>query len=113
MPLDPGRMRDRVRLELRNEADGWSGPSWTTIATIWAEFRPGSGREFRDGVAAVGEERATFAVNYREGLEQVDRLVHLGRGGNRVWDIKSVAPFGFKDGLLIMATKSDNLAPLE
>jgi head-tail adaptor len=106
-------MRDRVRLQRSGEYDPWTGPTWETVGEFWAEFRPGSGREFREGTAQIGEERATFALNYREDIRQIDRLVHLGRGGNRIWDIKSVGTIGFKDGILVMATKPDNLDPVE
>ncbi|MFB9952188.1 head-tail adaptor protein [Rhizobium puerariae] len=111
MPLDPGKMLDRIRLQKAGEYDPWLGQTYETIGEFWTEFRPASGREFRDGSVIIGEERATFAVNYREGLRQVDRIVHLGRGGGRVWDIKSVAPFGFKDGLLLMAVANDSVPP--
>lgn len=104
MPIDPGKMRDRVTLQLRGEPDPWTGSDgMADLATVWAEFRPQSGREFREGVGDIGEERATWLVNYRENLTQVDQLVHRGRGGNRVWDITSIQPYGFKDGLLLLA----------
>lgn len=111
MPLDPGKMRDRIRLQKAAEYDPDNGQTYETVAEIWAEFRPGSGREFRDGNTTIGEERGTFSCNYREGLRQVDRLVHLGRGGNRIWNIQSVAPVGFKDSLLVLAVATDNVAP--
>jgi head-tail adaptor len=92
MPLDPGKMRDRIRLQRAGEYDPWQGQTYETVGEFWAEFRAGSGREFREGSTIIGEERATFAVNYREGLRQIDRIVHLGRGGKRIWNIQSVAP---------------------
>lgn len=113
MPLDPGKMRDRVRIQKRGDYDFESGDfPWIDMGTVWAEFRPSSGREFRAGTLPVGEERGTFAVNYREDLRQVDRLVHLGRGGNYAWDISSVQALGFKDGLLILAVKRDYVEPV-
>lgn len=114
MAIDPGKMRDRVRLERRGEYDFETGETpWILVATVWAEYRGQSGREFREGVTAIGEERASFLCNYREGIQQVDRLVHLGRGGNFPWDIVSVQPFNFKDGIMILARKTDNVGPVE
>lgn len=104
MAIDPGKMRDRITLQIRGEPDSWTGnDGMTDLATVWAEFRPSSGREFREGAGTVGEERATWLINYRENISQVDQLIHHGRGGNRVWDIQSIQPFGWKDGLLLLA----------
>jgi head-tail adaptor len=111
MVLDPGKMRDRIRLQRAGEYDPWTGQTYETVAEVWAEFRPASGREFRDGNTVVGEERGTFSCNYREGLRQVDQLVHLGRGGRRIWNIKSVAPVNFKESILILAVATDDTAP--
>lgn len=114
MPLDPGKMRDRVRIEKRGEYDPETGTEpWVSAGVVWAEYRGQSGREFREGVSALGEERATFLIGYREDLRQIDRLIHLGRGGNYPWDIQSIQPFGFKDGLLVLASKRDNQQPVE
>lgn len=114
MPLDPGRMRDRVRIQKRGEYDFETGDTpWIDAGTVWAEFRGISGREFREGAGALGEERATFLIGYREDLRQIDRLVHLGRGGNYPWDIQSIQPFGFKDGLLVLALRRGNQLPVE
>jgi head-tail adaptor len=101
-------MRDRITLQARTEPT-FENPDGghASIVTVWAEFRPASGREFREGNSAIGEERATFAVNYREGLKQVDRLIHHGRGGERIWDIQSAQSLGFKDGLIILAVAYD------
>jgi head-tail adaptor len=114
MAIDPGKMRDRVRIEKRGEYDPETGVEhWVSAGVVWAEYRGQSGREFREGVTALGEERATFLINYREDIRQIDRLVYLGRGGNYLWDIQSIQPFGFKDGLLVLALKRDNVGPVE
>jgi head-tail adaptor len=108
MTLNPGKMRDRIRLQKRGDPDPFHGTDGISdLATVWAQYRPASGREFREGSVAIGEERAVFTVAYRENLHQVDRFVHLGRGGNRIWNISSVVPVGFKSAIDIHATTAD------
>lgn len=118
MTLNPGVMRDRISLLRRIGTDPWGdvpvsghvticGEKFIVMATVWTQYRPTRGREFREGSVPLGEQRAVFTVNYRETLTQVDRLVHLGRGGNHVWNIRSVEPVGFKDGTDIFAYRTD------
>ncbi|MBB3410663.1 head-tail adaptor [Rhizobium sp. BK316] len=107
MTINPGKMRDRITLQKRG-VPTWDDPEpFVDVGTVWAQFLPTRGREFREGGVAIGETRAVFSINYREDLSQVDRLVHLGRGGNRVWNVQDVVPVGFKDGTEIHATATD------
>lgn len=105
--LNPGQMRDRIKLQKSGPYDPYTGETWIDLGTVWTQYRPASGREFRERVGEVGEERAVFTIQYREGLKQVDRLIHLGRGGDRVWDIESVVPVSFKNATDIHATAKD------
>jgi head-tail adaptor len=107
MKLNPGTMRDRIKLQAKGSTDPRTGPTWTDIATIWCQFRPASGREYREGSVKIGESRAVFTTQYRSDLHLVDRLIHLGRGGNRVWDISEISPVGFKDATDIKAFATD------
>ena len=107
MTIAPGRMNDRITLQKRtmltvNEPYQHQVEGFADIATVWAQYRPTGGREFREGSADVGEERATFSIHYREDLAQVDRLIFQGR----VWDIQHVARVGWKQGLDINATST-------
>lgn len=104
MTIDPGAFNDRIKLQrsavIENPETGWPEEGFEDIATVWARFRPTGGREFREGSVAVGEERATFTIHYREDLDQVDRLIF----GGKVWNIASVARVGWKEALDINAT---------
>lgn len=112
MANDPGRRNDRILIQLRNDpAGGGAALTYRTVATVSATFRQLGGREFREGNIAVGEQRATFTTNYREGLRQVDRIIHLGRGGRVIWNIRSVTPLGFKAGLDINCTTTGSKLP--
>ena len=103
---DPGKMTERVRLQRRSSHDAREGDQFTDLANVWAQFRPSTGREFRDGVVPLGEERGTFTVHWREALPQVDRLIHRGR----VWNIRSIAPVGIKSFLDLNATAADSIS---
>jgi head-tail adaptor len=106
--IDPGRMNDRITLQIRGTPDPWSGSDgYTDLATVWCQFRPTTGREFREGATPVGEERAVFSIHYRENIGQVDRLVHHGNGGDRHWNIRSIVRVGFKEGLDLHCTAAD------
>lgn len=107
MTLNPGTMRDRITIQKRASADSITGDTFTDLITCFAQFRPTRGREFREGSVALGEQRATFTVQYIENVEQIDRIVHHGRGGDRIWKIQDVVPIGFKDGTDIHVTRVD------
>lgn len=98
--INPGRMNDRIILLKRDvriiETPVYQEiPFWRVIGSVWSQYRPTGGREFRDGVIAIGEERATFTILFRKDLTIVDRLVF----GGRVWDIKSINRVGFNEAL--------------
>lgn len=110
MTTDPGKRNDRITLQTRGIPDPWTGSDgYSDLTTVWAEYRPTMGREFREGSVPVGEERAVFSVAYREDLTQVDRLIHRGNGGDRVWNIRSVVCVGWKKGLDLQCTSADSV----
>lgn len=105
--IDPGKMSDRILL-LKRDTKTVEEPYqheiefWREIGKAWSQYRPTGGREFREGVVAVGEERATFTCHYRDGLANVDRIVFKGK----VWDIQSVNRVGWKAAIDINATST-------
>lgn len=121
--IDPGKMRDRITIQRAATVEVWipgedgedgyfdTQPAPPIdLATVWAVFRPTTGREFRSQAVAqkIGESKAVFSINYREDIRQADWIVHRGRGGNRVWNIQSVIPIGFKDGTDIQCVNHDS-----
>ena len=98
--INPGRMNDRIVL-LKQDTRIVETPVyyeiefWRVLGSVWCQYRPTGGREFRDGVIAIGEERATFTIQFRKDLTLVDRLVF----GGRIWDIKSINRVGFNEAL--------------
>lgn len=108
MKINPGRMRDRIILLKRDTKNTTTNgviqevEYWKVMASVWAQFRPAGGREFRDGSVEVNEQRATFTILYREDLGVVDRLVFEGR----LWDVKSIVRVGWKAALDVNAVSS-------
>lgn len=109
--IDPGKMNDRITLQkagtIINPVSGWPEEGFVDLATVWSQFRPAGGREFREGNVAVGEERATFTIQWRDNLDQADRLIHAGT----IWNIRSVSRVGWKEALDLNATTTGQDAP--
>ena len=106
MTIDPGTLNDRIIIQrqsiVEDPESGWPEETFETLATVWAKFRPTGGREFREGSVAVAETRATFTIQYRDDLDQADRLIFAGK----IWDIASVVRVGWKEALDINATST-------
>lgn len=94
-----GRMDRRVTLQQRTMAapNDYSEkiPSYSTLATVWAEKRDVSGREFFSSNQPHAESSTRFVIRYRSGLTPIHRLVHDGV----TYDIVHVAEIGRRVGL--------------
>lgn len=73
-----GRLRWRISLQQRSDtinARGEAVPTWTTVASMFAEMQPLRGREF----LAAGQMQAPvdvrFRVRYRPGITAVQRVL--------------------------------------
>jgi len=104
--IDPGTLNDRITLQrsaITDDPDSaFPVESFTTIATVWAKYRPTGGREFREGSVATAEERATFTILHRDDLDSADRLIFAGK----VWNIVSVARVGWREALDLNCTST-------
>lgn len=70
-------------------------PSWSTVATVAAGVRQTAGREFLDGSAMVGEQRAVFVIRFLGGVTVLDRVLF----GSTVFDLDDVREIGRREGL--------------
>ncbi len=113
--INPGKLNDRILLQRRTEVEIYhenggfytSEVVWQDIGHVWSTYRPTGGREFREGVIAVGEERATFTALFRNDLAIVDRLIFQGK----IWDIKSINRVGFNEAIDINAVSTGPYSP--
>lgn len=104
--MNPGRMDRQITIERKTEtrdAVGYPVPSWSPLATVWAEVRPLSGREaLRSGEAlgrVIGSETASFFIYHTDGLTIEDRINYDGK----IWNIRYIREIGRRDGLEILA----------
>ena len=71
--------------------------TWAPLATVWAEVRQQSGREYlsAQGAMMVAERLVVFFIRWYPDLTVQDRVVHDGR----VHDIREVREIGRRDGV--------------
>ncbi len=92
------------RIDLRKQlagADEHGQPNgqWMTMATVWASFKPATGREFVASRAAQAIVDGTFRIRWRDDVKATWRIVFDGRD----YDIQSLVEIGRREGLEILA----------
>lgn len=93
----------RRRLELQQEVrtpDGGGGytVNWSTVATVWAEVEPISGRERFEAMRLQGEVTHRIVVRHRRDLTP-DHTWRL-RLGSRSFNVRAVINQGERDRFL-------------
>jgi SPP1 family predicted phage head-tail adaptor len=87
--LDIGRLRHRITIQQHQTTQDEIGnniESWVDWATVWANIRPISGREYFQAAATNAEDNVRINIRYRSGIDPLRmRVVY----GNRVFDILS------------------------
>lgn len=90
MPIDPGRLRERVKIQSDAKAsDGAGGYTLTTpalVAEVWAAIEPLEGNEQIQAMQTEAKATHRVTIRYREGLKPSMRLLY----GTRVFEV--VAP---------------------
>lgn len=105
MQLDPGTLNRRVRIEQKQEAQGFDSAgsgAWGLVAEVWAEVQdvlPSRG-ERQDNIGTIATRPARVRMRYRSDITAAMRLVM----GTRVMQIVSgPAEIGFREGIELMA----------
>lgn len=87
-----GKLRHRITIErpgqTQDPVTGEMIPGWQKVATVWADKRPSSAREFKQSQAGQSEVTGEFVIRYREGIEPTMRIRHRGK----VYNIEGVLP---------------------
>lgn len=87
-----GRMRHRVTIEkpdtVQDPVTGEMVPGWAAVATVWAQKRPSSAREFKQSQAGQSEISGEFVIRYRSDVDATMRIVHKGK----IYNIEGVLP---------------------
>ena len=93
--LGIGKMRHRIAIERKIPSvteNGFSKDTHEYIATVWAEVKPVSSREFEKGDATQNETRLLFRIRHLAGL---DSSMEVTFSGER-YEIISISDLGFK-----------------
>ena len=106
--MTSGRRKHLIRIERETETgrDSLNAPvvEWSLLAERWASAHFGAGREQREAAQLNAIQAASFEVLHdpdTAGVTAKDRVVFDGA----VWEIKSVAPLGFNEGVKINAVR--------
>ncbi len=88
-----GNLRHKVQLQepgapTQDPNTGEQTAEWETVANIWAQIVPMSGREFIAASAEQSEVQGRIVIRYREGVDSTMRIVYRGR----YYNIKAVLP---------------------
>jgi SPP1 family predicted phage head-tail adaptor len=92
MTLAAGRLRHRILIEryelavdsngevIQDPNSGETTGAWVEVATVWAEIKPLSVREFIAAQATQSKIEARVVLRYRPDLDGALRLVHMVNG---------------------------------
>ena len=100
--MQAGKMDRRITLlrrTLTRNAQGEQVNTFTEYATVWAEKRDVTGREYFAAQQVIAENTARFFIRYRDDVALTDRISYAGR----TYDLTHVAELGRQDGLEIIA----------
>ena len=104
MPLaaiNPSRMDRRAVIMTATESRGDAGTSiltWAELATVWAEWLPRNGREFRAAQASWAEASGLIQIRYRADVTTAARVVLDGK----TFEVLDVQEVGRRDALLLI-----------
>lgn len=77
-----GQLRHKVELQAETIAQdpvtGEMVKSWATVANVWAQISPLSGREFIAASAEQSEVQGKIVIRYRDGVTASNRVVYRG-----------------------------------
>lgn len=74
-----GKLRHRVTIQkqINSQTDyGAVVTKWRNIATVWAEVKPLSGREYFSAQQVQSEVTTQIWIRYQKGIEPTMRVVH-------------------------------------
>lgn len=103
MPIEAGRLDRRIVLQQPTVTrDSVGGPveSWSTVATVWAGYRPQRGDEVFAARQRTATREAVFTIRHRTDVTESTRIVFDGHN----WDIVHIAELDRRAGLEIRAT---------
>lgn len=95
--LNIGKMDRRIAIErvTKVKVAGEVVPTWTPLATAWAEVVQQTASEFFTGYGEAETGSVIFRVRYRPGITTADRVTNEGVA----YDLKEIKEIGRRDAL--------------
>lgn len=104
--ISAGRMRDRITIQRKDAARDAYGAeviTWTSVATVWAEAQPITGREYITLRAAQADVSVRFRLRYLSGITPAMRVVW----DDAPYEIVSVIDVGARGSELELICRGD------
>jgi SPP1 family predicted phage head-tail adaptor len=101
--MQAGKLNSRVKIEQKStvqDAYGQPVETWTDVATVWAEVRDITGKEFVSAQATQNAVQTKITIRHRAGIVPAMRAVH----GSDTYNIESVLGQD-KISLLLMCSR--------
>lgn len=80
--------------------------TWSDLATVWANRRDVSAREFFSSGSEHAEQQSVFTIRWRPGLTSTLRVIHDGQ----TFDVTGVSEMGRRQYLALQAKAVDSNA---
>jgi SPP1 family predicted phage head-tail adaptor len=101
-----GTLDRRITIEQRSlsqDAYGQDTATWSEWATVWAQKRPKTGREYFEAHQERAEAEVVWRIRHRDGVKAGEMRVN---DGDHTYDIESVIEMGRREGLELL-TKAE------
>lgn len=102
--MKAGKLDRRITISVKTATRDTYGAEiigWSTLATVWAEILPLSGREFFVASQFVPEAELKIRIRFREDFDETAKISY----NNTDYDILHIAEIGRQDGLEIIVKK--------
>jgi len=104
--MQSGKLDRRIEIQSRSVTQNSYGEaiiSYSTVATVWAEVLPLSGRELFAAAQKYPEAQMKIRIRYRTGINETNRIVFESTN----YDIIHISEIGRKEGLEFIVKKPD------
>jgi SPP1 family predicted phage head-tail adaptor len=104
--MQAGKLNRRVTIEQKStvqDAYGQPVETWTEVATVWADIRDQTGKEYFAAQATQNPVQTKITIRYRAGILPAMRVVH----GSGTYNIEAVLGQD-KISLLLMCSRGLN-----
>lgn len=102
--MKAGKLDRRIQIKTKTATRDSYGAeilTYSTLATVWAEIVPVSGREYFLAAQFVPEAQLKVRIRYRNDFDETAQIVY----DNVTYDILYIAEIGRKEGLEILVKK--------